>query len=301
MAAVYEARPIDGGATVALKILNAQAAHDEETVKRFDREAALAKSLDHPNLVQVLGHGTERGIHWMAMELVEGQTLESILDNRGAMEWREAVPIIVQVGRALEFMAERGVIHRDVKPANILLGSKGRVKLADLGFAKDLEPADSAAGLTMAGSSMGSPAYMAPEQVLDAKNVTFSADVYGLGASLYHALCGDTPFIGGNAYEVMERVLKHPPTSPLQLKADLPAGFAAFLDWSLGKSPDKRPADMTVFIRELEATAAAPDRASRIADLRDPGRKRRRMGIAVLVVVAVVVAVLLIGMLLSRA
>lgn len=295
MAAVYESRPPTGGATIALKILTAESAKDEETVKRFFREAALAKSLDHPNLVRVLDHGTERGIHWMAMEFVEGTTLESVIDHKGAMAWKEAVHLILQIGRALAFLGEKGVIHRDVKPANILLSHKGVAKLADLGFAKDLAPAESAEGLTMAGASMGSPAYMAPEQVLDAKNVTASADVYGLGASLYHALCGETPFVGRNAYQVMEEVVHKPPTPPQQHNPSLPAGLVAFLDWSLQKAPADRPADAATFVRELERIAETPDDAGLVQRQRRAG-SRRILLVAGIVIGALIAAGLVVGL-----
>lgn len=273
MAAVYEARPPDGAGTIALKILTAEAAADAETVQRFDREAGLARSLRHPNLVRVLDHGTERGIHWMAMELVDGPTLESVIDSTGALGCKTAIQLIVQIGRALEYLAGHGVIHRDVKPANILLGHQGVAKLADLGFAKDLAPTDSSAGLTMAGSSMGSPAYMAPEQVLDAKHVTASADIYGLGASLYHAVCGETPFTGRSAYEVMEQVVKKPHTPPRERNPNLPTSLATFLDWCLEKSPELRPANATTFIRELEAIAAAPNATFRVPGRSSPPRR----------------------------
>jgi serine/threonine-protein kinase len=290
MAAVYEARSPSGGVTVALKILTAEAANDEETVKRFDREAALAKSLDHPGLVGVIDHGTERNIHWMAMELVDGTTLESVIDSKGAMAAKDAVHIIIQIGRALEYIAGRGVIHRDVKPANILLGHKGVAKLADLGFAKDLTPKESTAGLTMAGASMGSPAYMAPEQVLDAKNATASADVYGLGASLYHALCGETPFTGRNAYDVMEKVIKEPHTPPRERNPALPLGFAAFLDWSLEKKPENRPPDAGTFVRVLEAVARTPNDPSCIPGRATPKGGKRGVMLVVAIVLVITIA-----------
>lgn len=270
-AAVYEAKPIKGGESAALKMLTREASQDAENVERFTREAELASSLDHPHLVKVFGHGEERGIHWMAMELVTGSSLEDILDKKGRLPWKNGCHLIAQIADALGYLAQRDVIHRDVKPANILLTRKGVAKLADFGFAKDLNSAPGAAaqgGLTMAGMAMGSPAYMAPEQVLDAKTATASSDLYGLGASLFHAVCGDTPFTGKNAYQVMEAVLKQPPTPARNLVADLPEGVCALLDWVLAKSPEHRPADATTFARELQATMAAPDDAARIAALR---------------------------------
>ena len=277
-AAVYEARPLAGGDRAAVKLLTREAARDPENIERFQREAELAASLDHPNLVKVLGHGEERGIHWMAMELVSGASLEDVLDKKGRLPWKDACILVRQIGEALAYLETREVIHRDLKPANILLTAKGVAKLADFGFAKELNgpSGPQQGGLTMAGMAMGSPAYMAPEQVLDAKTATSSADLYGLGASLFHAVCGDTPFTGKNAYQVMEAVLKEEPTPPRHLVADLPEGLCALLDWVLEKSPEDRPASAAVFVAELTATMENPDDAERFKALRTAKRGRKK-------------------------
>lgn len=275
MAAVYEARPLAGGAPVAIKMLTSEAAKDDETVQRFQREAALARSVDHPHVVGVTGHGTENGVHWMAMELVTGQSLEAVIDSRKRLPWQEAARVVEQIGDALAHLAAKSIIHRDVKPANILLGPGGIAKLTDLGFAKALSAQagdGDAAGLTMAGMAMGSPAYMAPEQVLDAKEVTSAADFYGLGASFYHAVTGATPFDGSNAYQVMEKVVSDVPPAPRTLAPDLPAGVAAFIEWTLAKQVSERPVGAATWMRELRATIAAPHDAARIQLLRRPPR-----------------------------
>jgi len=201
---------------------------------------------------------------------------------------------VLQIGDALAYLGSRGVLHRDVKPANILLAADGTAKLADLGFAKSVVPTPGdgeANGLTVAGMAMGSPAYMAPEQVLDAKAVTHAADVYGLGATLYHAVTGKTPFSGRNAYDVMEKVVKESPAEPRTLIPDLPAGLAAFLLWSLEKDLARRPGDAATFVRELHAVVAAPDDAKRFALLRRAaGGGRRGMLVAVLIGSAAILA-----------
>ena len=277
MAAVYEARPLSGGPHMAIKMLTSEAAKDEETVVRFRREADLVRSLTHPHLVAVAGNGTENGVHWMALELVPGISLEAAIDSRGPLPWLEAVKLVLQIGEALAYLGARGVLHRDIKPANILITAEGTAKLADLGFAKSVVPTigeGDAAGVTVAGMAMGSPAYMAPEQVIDAKAVTHSADVYGLGATLYHAVTGKTPFSGRNAYEVMENVVKDQPPAPRTQVPDLPAGLAAFLLWSLEKDPARRPRDAAAFVSELTAVAAAPEAIPRLARQGHHGRWR---------------------------
>jgi serine/threonine-protein kinase len=274
-------------------MLTSEAATDAETVARFRREAELARSLSHPHLVAVAGSGTENSVHWMALELVAGTSLEAAIDARGRLPWTEAAAIAVQVGEALAYLGARGVLHRDVKPANILLAADGSAKLGDLGFAKAVSPAtdEGELGLTAEGMSMGSPAYMAPEQVLDAKAVTHSADVYGLGATLYHAVTGATPFTGSNGYEVMERVVRDPAPAPRTLVPDLPAGLAAFLEWSLEKDLARRPPDAATFVRELRAVLADPEDARRIAALARGREGRPHLAaLAIGVVLAALVA-----------
>ncbi len=293
-AAVYEARPLAGGNAAAVKMLTREAAQDHENIQRFTREAELAASLDHPHVVRVFGHGEERGIHWMAMELIVGSSLEDILDTKGRLEWKAACHLIQQIAHALVYLADRDIIHRDVKPANILLTRNGTAKLADFGFAKDVHGASAETaqgGLTMAGMSMGSPAYMAPEQVLDAKTATAKSDLYGLGASLYHAVCGDTPFTGKNAYQVMEAVLRESPTPPRHLVADLPEGICALLEWVLAKEPDDRPRDADQFAQELTATMAAPTDAARILALRAHSAGASRGSNHTIIIISIVIAV----------
>ena len=157
----------------------------------------------------------------MIMELVKGSTMEAVIDKQGAMPWRQVSNLILQVAQAIDHISKLGIIHRDIKPGNILLTNGGVAKLLDLGFAKrvsdqksdgdsDFAP-PSSGNLTMQGVSMGSPAYMPPEQVMDAQKADTTADVYSLGATFFHALTGGTPFNGKTVYEIMDKVLHQPP------------------------------------------------------------------------------------------
>ena len=272
MAVVYEAEQLSDHQRVAIKMLTNDAAKDAENGRRFAREAQLCKSLAHPNVVAVQRHGNENGIHFMIMELVDGAAMESVIDRQGAMAWRQIAHLILQIGQALDHIGKQGIIHRDIKPANILLTKGGVAKLVDLGFAKKLTDGDSdlpqAGDLTMQGVSMGSPAYMPPEQVLDAKQATHSADVYSLGATFFHAVTGQTPFNGKTAYEIMEKVLKHPAPSPRTIIPDIPIAISQLIEWSMEKDPERRPASAAEFVRELEVAMFAPDDAQRIRRLR---------------------------------
>jgi serine/threonine protein kinase len=278
-AVVYEAERIAGGGRFAIKMLTHEAAQDEENGKRFVREAKLCRQITHPNVVQVHEVGCEKKIHFMVMELIEGQTMEAVIDKQGPMPWRESAHLVMQVGQALDHMNKIGIIHRDIKPGNILLTAGGIAKLLDLGFAKKLGehdtdvPGGGGGNLTLQGVSMGSPAYMPPEQVLDAKQALQTADVYSLGATFYHALTGHTPFNGKTAYEIMEKVIKEPPVPPRTVKADIPVAISQFIEWTMDKLPERRPQSAGEFVRELEIAVFAPEDGSRIPRLR--GAKNR--------------------------
>jgi serine/threonine-protein kinase len=295
MAVVYEAERLSDKAKVAVKMLTGEAAKDEENGRRFAREAELCKSINHPNVVAVSAHGCENRIHYMIMELVDGATMEAVIDKQGALPWRQVGHLILQVAQALDHIGKLGIIHRDIKPGNILLTKGGVAKLLDLGFAKKLSDSDSdrmraqqQGELTMQGVSMGSPAYMPPEQVLDAKNADTTADVYSLGATFFHAVTGQTPFNGKTAYEIMEKVLRHPPPQAHKLFPAVPKAIGQLIEWSMQKDPIHRPASAADFIRELEVAMFAPDDSKRIRKLRS-SQKGTRTTVVVIVVVALVI------------
>ncbi len=286
LSAVYRAKRTADGLPVAIKMLTSLAAQDAENVLRHQREIELGQKIKHPNIATIMGGGCDNGIHYLVMELVEGASMEAVIQARGKLPWREAAHLIAQVGKALEHLQGHGIIHRDIKPANILLTPGGVAKLIDLGFAKPGEAADGA-GMTMVGTAMGSPAYMPPEQVLDARSVSHRADVYGLGATFFHAVTGKTPFSGKNYHEVMNKVVRDPVPDPRTLVPDLSPAIAELILWAMAKNPDARPEHAASFVQELQLCAGDPSNVARIRSLR-----RKRSG--VLLLVGVVVAALVV-------
>lgn len=281
---VYAGTRTADGARVAVKMLTTVAAKDAENVKRQQREAELGRMISHPNIAAVHAGGCEGGIHALVMELVEGADMETVIDRNGRLPWRSAAKLMLQVGRALEHLDSVGIIHRDLKPGNILITVGGVAKLVDLGFAKSGEVHDVEA-LTVRGTAMGSPAYMPPEQIRDASSVGHAADVYGLGATFYHAITGREPFSARTVPEIMSQVLTRIPDPPRSVSSDIPPAVSALIDWCLAKEPGHRPASARDFVRELELAVASPDDVRRIARL-------RRLRDGTWVVAAVVVAAL---------
>ncbi len=263
-ATVYEAVHPDG-AKVALKVLNEESARDQEFLARFKREAELAQKVDHPHIVGVRGFGFDQGKFFLAMELVEGHSFEDEIERKRKVAWREASRWVLEVASALEAVTARGIIHRDIKPANIMLAGGTVAKLADLGFGKQIEGSGAWEQLTMSGVAMGSPAYMPPEQVMDAKQADHRSDLYSLGATLYHAVTGRLPFDGRSSQEVMEKVLKSEAPPPRTHVPDLPEGLDAFIRWAMSKDKQKRPQSAEEFSRELRAVIERPDDAKRFA------------------------------------
>jgi serine/threonine-protein kinase len=261
---VYEAEQTSVHRQVAVKMLTSKSAGDEKMVQRFEREARLCAAIQHPHVVAVYNCGFERGVHYLVMEFVEGNTLAALVEEAGHMPWEQAARYILQVARGLEYAHSRGIIHRDIKPANILVTKMGVAKLADLGLAKQLEDersitGEGANGLTMQGIALGSPAYMPPEQIRSAKDVTPACDLYSLGATFYQLITGTLPFDGRTAPEVMTKVLREAPKPIDEIVEGIPPGIVAFINRTLSKEVAGRPADASKFIVELEDIIANPE------------------------------------------
>jgi tRNA A-37 threonylcarbamoyl transferase component Bud32 len=244
MAEVWEAVDDILGRPVAVKILHPHLAADESFRERFRREAIAAARLAHPSVVATFDTGTDEGITFIVMELVDAPTLRQVLNETGPMVPGRVVHIGAQVADALQYAHKSGIVHRDVKPANILVCPDGRVKVADFGIAKAVEdsepshPSPSEA-LTGTGSIVGTAQYLSPEQV-DGRDVDGRADVYALGVVLYEMLCGRPPFTGDTDMAV---ALKHITTAPLApglVRAGIPKAMEALVLRAMAKRPEDR-------------------------------------------------------------
>jgi serine/threonine protein kinase len=214
MSTVYKGRDPATGQLVAIKVLAPQAAANALMMERFKQEYRTARSLTHSHLVQGLDFGLEDGVPYLVMELVEGEDLAARIARQGKLPEDEAVRLIRQVAQALQLVHDNQIIHRDVKPSNILLTHDGQAKLADLGLVKDYQ---SGVDLTRPLVGMGTPNYMAPEQFGDAKHATARCDIYSLGATLYTAVTGEVPFQARTPLHILNKKLKNDFTPPREL------------------------------------------------------------------------------------
>ncbi|MCS7045901.1 MAG: serine/threonine protein kinase, partial [Gemmataceae bacterium] len=188
MAAVLRARDTQLDRIVALKVLPPDMAQDQENVRRFHQEARAAAKLDHENIARVFFCGEDQGLHFIAFEYVEGENLRTILQRRRHLDVAEAVRITLQIATGLEHAASRGVVHRDVKPSNIIITPTGRAKLVDMGLARNMQPHTDQ--LTQSGMTLGTFDYISPEQALEPREADARSDIYSLGCTFYHMLTG---------------------------------------------------------------------------------------------------------------
>ncbi len=266
MGAIYQAKQITLGRTVALKQLSRDL-KDKQFVRRFMTEARAAAKLSHPNIVQVYDVGCERGVHYLTMEFVEGESVYAKLQRDGAFAPRRAVEIAIDVANALACARASNIVHRDIKPHNVLLSDNGQTKVTDFGLAKLID--DPATGATQEGLGLGTPHYMAPEQATNAKAADHRADIYSLGATLYHMLTGRPPFIGASAYQIVRQHETEQAIPPAEYNPDIPDSLCEVIAKMMAKSVDDRhqePADAaqelkTVLgeIKALEAQAESAD------------------------------------------
>jgi serine/threonine protein kinase len=222
---------------------------DPEYSQRFFREARIAARLRHPNMVQVHECGAEEGYYYLIMDYVEGPTCRELVEEQGKLPWEEAVKVTMQIAEGLKYAAEQGIIHRDVTPGNIIIDSDGTAKITDLGLAK--ETATDATGLTRSGASLGTPYYMSPEQINSARDVDYRTDIYSLGATLYHMVCGTVPYTG-TTFEVMTKQVRQPLPSPKEHAEDLPDALCDIIRKMMAKAPDDRYSDYDELIEDLE-------------------------------------------------
>jgi serine/threonine-protein kinase len=239
MGQVYLAEQLSLKRRVALKILKAELAADPNALQRFTREAEAVARLSHANIVQVYRTGIADGVHYMALEYVEGCNLRDYVARKGAPEAAQALSIMRQVAAALQRAGELGIVHRDIKPENILLTRKGEAKVADFGLSLAVAAGQPPVNLTQTGVTMGTPLYMSPEQV-EGKPLDPRTDIYSFGVSCYHMLAGQPPFRGQTAFEVALQHVRSEPAPLASVRPDLPEEMCAVVHKMMAKKPEER-------------------------------------------------------------
>lgn len=236
MGVVYKARQLRLDRTVALKMILSGHFAGKADVQRFQIEAEAAARLDHPNIVPIYEVGEHDGVHYFSMGYVDGESLAERLSD-GPWSPQDAAELTRTLGEAIAFAHSQGVIHRDLKPGNVLLDGTGRPRIADFGLARR---SDVDSRLTGTGQIVGTPAYMAPEQASDAANVGPPSDVYSLGAVLYELLTGEPPFSAANPLDTVLQVLEQPPTAPRSINSAIPKDLEAICLKCLEKRSEHR-------------------------------------------------------------
>jgi len=311
MGAVFRARQVAADRTVALKVLPPRLAQDKSFVDRFLREARAAAKLNHPNIVEAIDVGYAEPYYYFAMEYVDGISLKTVLGARNSLPQERALEIAHDIARALGHAHEAGIVHRDVKPDNIMLAAGGMPKLADLGLAR------AAVGdnrqLAESGKAIGTPDYISPEQARGDEDIDGRTDIYSLGATLYHMLVGQPPYAGNSSVEVMSKHLTEPPPDPRELNTGISPRVSEVIRRAMAKHREQRYQTMAAMRRDIERIlsgakplAAAPDAAAAGGDtdaetaataaedappaVPRPRRKRRKGALVVASLVALVAA-----------
>ena len=253
MGAVYKGRHRTSGQIVAIKIVPPDTAKNQILLKRFEMEFRAASVLNHPNIVKALDYNGI-GTPFLVMEFVDGESLGQRVERVGAIPEREAIKIIAQVCDGLHKAHKQSLIHRDVKPDNILVTLDGVAKLTDLGLVKDV---DAELNLTRTGRGLGTPHFMSPEQFRNAKNADVKCDIYSLGATLYMMVTGEVPFAKTNPLDCWMKKVKNDFPAPRKVNPAL----SERIDWAIRRSmsadPNQRPATCREFVEDLTGSAAA--------------------------------------------
>ena len=255
MATVFRGRRRETGQIVAIKSIDPRVAANPVLMKRFEQEYAAASRLRHPNIIQVWDFGLDEGRPYLVMEFIDGENLGKRIARRGPLPEAEAVPIILQVADGLHSAHQHQMIHRDVKPENILLSRDGQAKLTDLGLIKDLNNGEP---LTRTRTTLGTIAFIAPEQFEDAKRAGVRCDIYGLGATLYHALTGILPFQGRRNLQILRKKLLNDFVPPHRLAPAVSARVDAAISRALDADPDKRQASCREFMDSIAPESLRP-------------------------------------------
>ena len=248
MGIVYRARDKTLGRMLALKMLSADFTGEEELQRRFNREAVAIGRLSHPNIVTVYDQGESDGHLYMAMELLEGSDLRTLIEKAADVSLLDRIRIMIEIGQGLGYAHAKGVVHRDIKPANILVQTAGPVKILDFGLAR----VGTGGTITRRGVILGTPDYMSPEQAMG-KAVDNRSDIFSAGGVFYEFLTLEKPFKGKTLHSVLYQILSHEPTPILTLNPDLPARLAALVHRMMSKAPEKRYPAMEPVVKDLQA------------------------------------------------
>ncbi len=251
MAIVYKARQLSLNRTVAIKILPNRFSENPQYVDRFYKEGKAAAKLNHNNIVQAIDVGEAGGYHYFVMEYVEGRTLYDDLSAGKVFSEQEALDKVIQVAEALKHAHNRGLIHRDVKPKNIMINKAGEIKLADMGLAR--ETADIETAKTEAGKAYGTPYYIAPEQIRGEIDIDGRVDIYALGCTFYHMVTGQVPFTADNPAEVMKKHLKEQLIPPDHINTSLSAGVSEVIEIMMAKRKEDRYQNVEAVLADLKA------------------------------------------------
>ncbi len=297
MGTVYKARQHSVNRAVAVKVLSSGLSQDKSYVTRFFKEAQSAAHLGHRNVISVIDSGQADGLCYFVMEYVVGRTCREIVDAQGPFDQKRALSVALQMAEALDHIGKHRLVHRDVKPENIILTEEGTVKLCDFGLAKSTGPAEQS--LTLTGSPIGTPYYMSPEQVRGEKDVDIRSDLYALGTTLYFMVTGRHPFVGTSAAETMSMHLHDPPSNPRVLVPQVGDDFALVILKLMAKDRAERYQTSGELLEDFRALEAGrPARHARRhaaqAERRDrssaaPSRSPQLAGLAVVLLAAGVV------------
>src|SRR6516225_2305169 len=247
MADVYLAEHEHLGRKVALKLLHRRFAEDPGFVERFRREAQAAAGLQHPNVVSVYDRGAFDGTYYIAMEYLPGRSLKQLIRDEAPLDPVRSIDITIQILKAARFAHRRGVIHRDLKPQNVMIGESDQAKVTDFGIARA-----GASDMTETGSILGTAQYLSPEQA-QGHAVSASSDLYSIAVVLYEMLTGHVPFDAESAVTIALKHVSEMPTQPTRFNAAIPSELEQVVMWALNKNPADRPKDADQFIAALEA------------------------------------------------
>jgi serine/threonine protein kinase len=254
---VYKATQLSMSRGVALKVLHKKWLADEEFKKRFLLEARLAGRLSHQNLIQVHDVGRDRGVYYFSMEFVDGETVEDMIEREGPLEAATAIDYTLQVLRAIGYIRTFDIVHRDIKPGNMMVTRKGMVKLGDFGFVKSkLDPM-----IATEGEVLGTPDYISPEQAMGAETIDWRSDQYSLGCSLYHMVTGRPPYEGSGS-SVMRQHIKAELPDPRSINPKIPDSVVQTLERMMAKDPNDRYQTPEQLFEDLELVKMGHDPAA---------------------------------------